>query len=104
MILSSLFHTFTCHSKAVSERCLSLDLVGVSLALLATYLSGIYYAFWCQPEWRDFYLYTVVAITLVAAAAQLWPGYVEAVRLDVLTFTSSMDRDSHHPLFLPQVP
>ncbi len=46
MILSSLFHTFTCHSQRVSERCLSLDLVGITLALLATYLSGIYYAFW----------------------------------------------------------
>ncbi len=46
MIMSSLFHTFTCHSQQVSQRCLSLDLGGITLALLATYLSGIYYAFW----------------------------------------------------------
>ncbi len=46
MILSSLYHTFSCHSVELSHRCLSLDLLGITLALLATYLSGIYYAFW----------------------------------------------------------
>ena len=73
MILSSVFHTFTCHSKHVSERALSLDLLGITLALLATYLSGVYYAFYCQAFWRDFYHLTVGGIFLVAAAAQLSP-------------------------------
>ena len=75
MILSSLFHTFTCHSKTVSERCLSLDLIGITLALLATYLSGIYFAFGCHAWWRDFYLYTVGGIFALAAGAQLHPRF-----------------------------
>ena len=59
MILSSLYHTFTCHSPKWSGTCLTLDLIGIIMAILATYLSGIYYAFWCEPYWRDFYLTTV---------------------------------------------
>ena len=43
MFLSSVYHTFCCHSRTVSEKCLSLDLAGITLALLATYLSGVYY-------------------------------------------------------------
>lgn len=75
MILSSLFHTFTCHSVSVSHRCLNLDLLGITLALLATYLSGIYYAFWCHPVARDFYLLTVGALFLVATAIQFVPDF-----------------------------
>jgi predicted membrane channel-forming protein YqfA (hemolysin III family) len=75
MFLSSLFHTFTCHSQHVSEKCLSLDLAGITLALLASYLSGIYYAFWCHPETRDFYLLTVGGIFVIAAGFQLSPKF-----------------------------
>jgi predicted membrane channel-forming protein YqfA (hemolysin III family) len=77
MIMSSVFHTFTCHSRTVSEQCLSLDLAGITLALLATYLSGVYYSFFCQPWWRDFYLLTVGGIFAVAAGAQLSPKFAQ---------------------------
>ncbi|QQP38451.1 Progestin and adipoQ receptor family member 3like, partial [Caligus rogercresseyi] len=73
MILSALFHVFTCHSKSLSESCLSLDLLGISVCLLATYLSGIYYAFYCDTYWRNFYLLSVGGISVLAVAAQLWP-------------------------------
>jgi len=75
MILSSLYHTFSCHSVELSHRCLSLDLLGITLALLATYLSGIYYAFWCHPVARDFYLLTVAALFLVATSVQFFPKF-----------------------------
>ena len=75
MILSSLYHTFTCHSQQWSENCLTLDLIGITMALLATYLSGIYYAFWCEPFWRDFYLTTVGGLFIVATMAQFFPGF-----------------------------
>jgi len=75
MVLSSFYHTFTCHSPKVSENCLTLDLLGITMGLLATYLSGIYYAFWCQPFWRDFYLSTVGGLFIVATIAQFIPGF-----------------------------
>lgn len=75
MILSSLYHTFTCHSPQWSGTCLTLDLIGIIMALLATYLSGIYYAFWCEPYWRDFYLTTVGGFFIVATMAQFIPKF-----------------------------
>jgi len=59
MILSAVFHTFTAHSKEVSETCLFLDLAGIAASITASYVSGIYYAFFCYPAWRNFYLITV---------------------------------------------
>lgn len=77
MILSSLFHTFTCHSERVSRRCLSWDLAGITLALLATYLSGIHYAFWCHESWRNFYFITVGGIFMIAAGMQAHPKFAK---------------------------
>ena len=90
MVLSSFYHTFSCHSPKVSENCLSLDLLGITMGLLATYLSGIYYAFWCTPFWRDFYLSTVGGLFIIATLAQFIPGFGdeknEKKRLGLFTF------------------
>lgn len=48
MILSSVYHTFSCRSEKVYECFLAYDLFGIALSLLAIYISGIYYAFWCH--------------------------------------------------------
>ena len=75
MVLSSLYHTFECHaSEKVAETCFSLDILGITVGLMATYLSGIYYAFWCEAHWRDFYLLTVSGIFLIATSVQFVPA------------------------------
>lgn len=48
MLLSSMYHTFSCRSERDFWSFLTYDLLGISLSLLAIYLSGIYYAFWCH--------------------------------------------------------
>lgn len=48
MVLSSIYHTFSCRSEKDYWFFLSYDLFGVALSLLAIYLSGVYYAFWCH--------------------------------------------------------
>jgi len=74
MILSSLYHTFECHaSEKVAETCFSLDILGITVGLMATYLSGVYYAFYCEPNWRDFYLLTVGGIFVLATCIQWIP-------------------------------
>jgi len=82
MVLSSLYHTFECHSSVeVSRACFALDILGITLGLMATYLSGIYYAFWCEPEWRDFYLCTVGGIFLLATSTHFAPAeYVNSAK------------------------
>lgn len=48
MVFSSMYHTFSCRSERHYECFLSFDLLGIALSLLAIYISGIYYAFWCE--------------------------------------------------------
>ena len=75
MVLSSLYHTFECHaSNKVAETCFSLDILGITVGLMATYLSGLYYAFYCEPNWRDFYLLTVGGIFVLATSIQFIPA------------------------------
>ena len=41
--LSATYHTISCHSYAVYEKFLALDVASVSLAIYAIFISGIYY-------------------------------------------------------------
>jgi Haemolysin-III related. len=43
-----MYHTFSCRSERAFTCFLSFDLFGIALSLLAIYMSGIYYAFWCD--------------------------------------------------------
>jgi len=65
MLLSAFFHTFNSHSQEASEFCLMLDLGGIACSITASYISGIYYAFWCHPGWQQFYMLTVLGFILV---------------------------------------
>lgn len=71
MILSSMYHTFSCRSERAFTCFLSFDLFGIALSLLAIYMSGIYYAFWCDKEWQMFYLITVFLIFAFAMVLQI---------------------------------
>lgn len=53
MVMSSVYHTFSCRSEKDYDCFLSLDLFGIALSLIAIYISGIYYAFWCQDVSED---------------------------------------------------
>jgi len=64
MVLSAIFHTFNSHSREASEFCLMLDLGGISCSITASYISGIYYAFWCHPGLQYFYMLTVLGFIL----------------------------------------
>jgi len=70
MIMSAVFHTFTSHSQEASEFCLLMDLAGIGASITASYISGIYYVFWCSPSWCTFYLATVGGFILFGALAR----------------------------------
>ncbi|XP_050070597.1 progestin and adipoQ receptor family member 3 [Anopheles maculipalpis] len=71
MIFSSIYHTFSCHSADSYDRLLAFDLFGIALSLLAIFMSGIYYAFWCNQPLRDFYMITIGVIFAAAMALQI---------------------------------
>ncbi|XP_023703499.1 progestin and adipoQ receptor family member 3 isoform X2 [Cryptotermes secundus] len=71
MVSSSMYHTFSCRSERAFMCFLSFDLFGIALSLLAIYMSGIYYAFWCEKEWQMFYLVTICLIFAFAMVLQI---------------------------------
>ncbi|XP_058063497.1 progestin and adipoQ receptor family member 3 [Anopheles bellator] len=71
MVLSSVYHTFSCHSATCYERLLTFDLFGIALSLLAIFMSGIYYAFWCNLPLRNFYMITIGVIFAGAMVLQI---------------------------------
>ncbi|CAO1423167.1 unnamed protein product [Diamesa serratosioi] len=48
MCFSSLYHIFSCRSETDYDCFLSYDLFGIAISLLAIYISGIYYFFYCD--------------------------------------------------------
>ncbi|XP_050547044.1 progestin and adipoQ receptor family member 3-like isoform X2 [Daktulosphaira vitifoliae] len=71
MIMSSIYHTFGCKSEKHFHCFLSFDLFGIAMSLLAIYLSGIYYAFWCHSTIQTFYLATVFFIFVACMIMQI---------------------------------
>lgn len=67
MIMSAVFHTFSSHSQDAHESCLMLDLAGICASITASFLCGIYYAFWCYPSTCAIYMTTVVAFIVTGA-------------------------------------
>lgn len=105
MVLSSMYHTFSCRSEQDYKCFLTYDLIGITLSLLAIYLSGIYYAFWCHKvcsdltdqssdyllftfqDWQQFYLSTVFIIFLMAMFLQ-WPRLNVSCNIQMLVFVA----------------
>ncbi|XP_067008952.1 progestin and adipoQ receptor family member 3 [Anabrus simplex] len=87
MILSSLYHTFSCRSEKDYMCFLSFDLFGIALSLLAIYMSGVYYAFWCHKPWQMFYLITVCAIFISAMVIQI-PKFNVDSNVKLIVFVS----------------
>jgi len=88
MIMSTIFHTFTSHSKEVSEMCLMMDLAGIGACITASYLSGIYYGFWCYPLLLYFHLTMVTVFILVGTMARQYLNKEEYKRLQLIYFVS----------------
>jgi len=88
MIMSAVFHTFTSHSQEASEFCLLMDLAGIGASITASYISGIYYAFWCYPTLCTFYLTTVAGFIAFGALARHHLNKEENLRIRLVYFVS----------------
>ncbi|XP_010573775.1 PREDICTED: progestin and adipoQ receptor family member 3 isoform X2 [Haliaeetus leucocephalus] len=71
------YHLFCCHrSEKTSRRWMALDYAGISIGILGCYVSGVFYAFYCNNYWRQVYLITVLAMILAVFFAQIHPSYL----------------------------
>lgn len=85
MVMSSLYHIFSCRSEEHFNCFLSFDLLGIALSMLGIYMTGVYYAYWCHKFWQSFYLTTVCAIFIIAMLLQL-PRFKVDSHIKMLVF------------------
>ncbi|XP_015117115.1 progestin and adipoQ receptor family member 3 isoform X3 [Diachasma alloeum] len=74
LISSTIYHTFSCRNDKIYNCLLTVDMLGISLSLLAIYLTGIHFSFTCYENHRFFYLITVLLIFIIAIVLQI-PQY-----------------------------
>ncbi|KAI3786924.1 hypothetical protein L1987_41008 [Smallanthus sonchifolius] len=74
LICSSISHLFACHSKTFNLFFWRLDYAGISLMIVSSFFSPIFYAFNCHPFSRLFYLSAITILGLLAIATLLSPA------------------------------
>ena len=72
---SSLSHLLACHSKGFSLFFWRLDYAGISLMIVCSFFAPIYYAFFCNPYARLFYLTSISLLGVLAIITLLAPSF-----------------------------
>ncbi|KAF2361276.1 AdipoR/hemolysin-III-related [Trinorchestia longiramus] len=68
MSMSALYHTLNCVSADACRRWFSMDIMGISLAFYAVFVSGIFYGFWCPQHMMQRNLYLVLVTSVFACS------------------------------------
>ena len=71
-LFSVMYHIFSCHSKCFSLFWYKLDLFGITLAVWGSYMTSLYYGFYCFKFWRTFYMISLVLFLLVNLYFQVY--------------------------------
>lgn len=74
LICSSVSHLFACHSRRFYLFFWRLDYAGISVMIVCSFFSPIYYTFSCHPYSRLFYLTFITLAGVVAVVTLLAPA------------------------------
>ncbi|EIN08395.1 HlyIII-domain-containing protein [Punctularia strigosozonata HHB-11173 SS5] len=72
---SAFYHMVGSHSDDFSTRCRAFDYTGIIVLTVGSFWPAMYYAFFCAPHLRTFYLTVITACGLGAAFFVLNPEY-----------------------------
>lgn len=75
LVCSSLSHLLACHSRRFNLFFWRLDYAGISLMIVCSFFAPIYYAFYCNPYPRFFYLTSITVIGVLAIITLLAPVF-----------------------------
>lgn len=75
LVCSSLSHLLACHSKRFNLFFWRLDYAGISLMIVCSFFAPIYYAFYCNPYPRFFYLTSITVLGVLAIITLLAPVF-----------------------------
>ncbi|KAK9130296.1 hypothetical protein Sjap_010783 [Stephania japonica] len=74
LVCSSLSHLLACHSRRLYFFFWRLDYAGISLMIVSSFVPPLYYAFFCHPNARLFYLTTITTLGIFAVIMLLAPA------------------------------
>ncbi|OWM65851.1 hypothetical protein CDL15_Pgr015276 [Punica granatum] len=74
LICSSLSHLLASHSKRFHHFFWRLDYAGISVMIVSSFFAPIYYAFFCHPHSRFFYLSTISILGVLVVFTLLSPA------------------------------
>lgn len=75
--LSSMFHTFSCHSEKVGKLFSKLDYCGIALLIIGSFVPWLYYGFYCEFQPKLIYLVVVIVLGASAIIVSLWDRFGE---------------------------
>nr|APR64220.1 hypothetical protein [Populus tomentosa] len=78
LVCSSLSHLLACHSKRFNLFFWRLDYAGISVMIVCSFFAPIYYAFYCNPYPRFFYLTSITVLGVLAIITLLSPVFSTA--------------------------
>lgn len=58
LLTSCVCHLLGCCAQHISQMVWRFDYAGIAVLIVASFYPAVYYAFLCQPFWRNFYLIT----------------------------------------------
>ncbi|KAL1531080.1 heptahelical transmembrane protein 2-like isoform X1 [Salvia divinorum] len=74
LIFSSVSHLFGCHSRRYHYYFWRLDYTGISLMIVCSFFTPIFYIFADHPYWRFFYLSSVILLGAAVVVTLLTPS------------------------------
>jgi len=70
LLASTAYHLFHCHSETVCYCTMKFDYSSISIVVLCSFITPLYYIFYNEVFYRNFY---IIGITLVAGSSVLGP-------------------------------
>jgi hypothetical protein len=62
LLTSGVCHLLGCCQRHIAEMVWRFDYAGIAVLIVASFVPAMYYAFLCQPFWRNFYLMTTISM------------------------------------------
>ncbi|KAK2848504.1 hypothetical protein FQN49_005659 [Arthroderma sp. PD_2] len=76
--ISSFYHTLLCHSEAYMDLWCRLDYLSIVLQTLGSFISGIYFSFYCEPGLQELYWTMIGVLGLLTATIVVNPRFQSA--------------------------
>ena len=62
LLTSGVCHLLGCCQQHIAEMVWRFDYAGIAVLIVTSFVPAMYYAFLCQPFWRNFYLISTISM------------------------------------------